>query len=438
MDTTATEVFARHESQVRSYCRDFPLVIERALGPYVWDTGGRRYVDLLCGAGALNYGHNHPEMVARVTEYLARGGPVQSLDLHTTAKAEFMSRIATDVLAPRGMDHVMQFPGPAGTLAVEAALKLARQVTGRTNVIAFTGGFHGVSLGSLSATSNPTLRRGAGVPLHNVTMLPYERRLAGIDSSELLDHMLRPSSGMEPPAAILLESVQGEGGLHVASPGWLRRVQRLAQQAGALLVLDDIQAGCGRTGTMLSTDEILEFDPDIVCQSKSLSGMGLPMAMLLIRRHLDQWEPGGHNATFRGHNLAFVAGVAALDLWRDGLGDRVAALGEAIGDSLRSVAAAASEVGANQVSVAGRGAMRGLRFASSEQAGAAQRGLYDAGVIAETCGGGTVLKFFPPITTTVAEWEGFVGVIGDVVLETARSVEAGSGQDVGRRLEQVA
>ncbi len=411
------DVFTRYESSVRSYCRDFPLVIERAAGHHVWDTTGRRFVDLLCGAGALNYGHNPESMVRRVTDYLAAGGPVQSLDLHTKAKAEFMERFAADVLAPRRMDHVMQFPGPAGTIAVEAALKLARQVTGRTNVIAFTGGFHGVSLGSLAATSNETLRRAAGVPLDNVTILPYERRLEGLDSAELLDHMLRPSSGIAPPAAVLLESVQGEGGLHAASAGWLLRVQRLAAQAGALLILDDIQAGCGRTGTMLSTDQVREFQPDIVCMSKSLSGMGLPMAMLLIRRRLDAWEPGGHNGTFRGHNLAFVAATAALDLWRDGLADSARELGGAISASLRRIAAEKTATGRGRVTVVGRGTMQGLRFEVVAEAQAVQERLYRAGVIAETCGGGAVLKLFPPITMSTDEWRELGDLIGDVVLD---------------------
>lgn len=394
-------VFEAHESAVRSYCRSFPVVFDRADGHHLWDTTGRRYVDLLCGAGALNYGHNPPAIVERVTGYLTRGGPVQSLDLYTTAKAEFLERFATEVLAPRGLrDHVVQFPGPAGTLAVEAALKLARKVTGRTNVVAFHGGFHGVSLGSLAATTSPLLRGAAGVPLPHVTFLPY-------DDVTVLDELTAP-------AAFLLETVQGEGGLSAASGAWLARVRQTADRLGALVIVDDIQAGCGRTGTFFSFDSFPELDPDLVCLSKSLSGMGLPMAALLIRQEFDQWAPGEHNGTFRGPNLAFVAGSAALDYWDDpGFVEQSSTLAAAIPASLAEIAAALPK---GTASLVGRGAMSGLRFAGTATAERARRGLFHAGIIAETAGAGQVLKFLPPLTMTPGQWRETVSRIGDVVL----------------------
>ncbi|GLZ41084.1 diaminobutyrate--2-oxoglutarate transaminase [Actinokineospora sp. NBRC 105648] len=400
---STVDIFERLESGVRSYCRGVPIVFERAAGHHLWDVDGRRYVDLLSGAGALNYGHNPPAMVERVVDYLRSGGPVQSLDLHTSAKAAFLARFAEVVLGPRGLDdHVLQFPGPAGTLAVEAALKLARKVTGRTEVVAFTGGFHGASLGSLAATTSPLLRGGAGVPLRDVTILPFDGAL------DLLEAALRKGV-----AAVLLETVQGEGGLAVASRRWLAEVRRLADAFGALVVVDDIQAGCGRTGTFLSFEGFPELRPDLVCLSKSLSGMGLPMAALLIRREHDQWAPGEHNGTFRGHNLAFVAATAALDHWADPrFVAQAAALAEAVPAALADIVAA---LPAGLSEVVGRGAMSGLRFATADLAEQVRRELLTAGVITETAGAGRVLKLLPPLTMPLADWTTVAGTIGTAV-----------------------
>ncbi|MBP2478947.1 diaminobutyrate-2-oxoglutarate transaminase [Crossiella equi] len=405
--TTGTAaVFERHESNVRSYCRSFPAVFERARGQYLWDEHGTRYTDLLCGAGALNYGHNPPDMVAAVVAYLTGGGPVQSLDLHTRAKAEFLARFNEVVLAPRGLDdHVLQFPGPAGTLAVEAALKLARKVTGRSNVIAFRHGFHGVSLGSLATTSNLLLRGAAGVPLRDVTVLPYDT--AG----------LAQAVTAAPPAAFILETVQGEGGLHVASREFLAKLRRVADSLGALVIVDDIQAGCGRTGTFFSFDGHPELRPDLVCLSKSLSGMGLPMAALLIRREYDRWAPGEHNGTFRGHNLAFVAGTAALARWADpAFAAHALALAAAIRSSLASIVAA---LPSGTAEIAGRGAMSGLRFGSAELVDRIRANLFRANVIAETSGDGRVLKLMPPLTMSLPDWTAVAETLGTVVTDAA-------------------
>jgi diaminobutyrate-2-oxoglutarate transaminase len=406
-------IFEQRESEVRSYCRSFPAVFERASGHHLWDTDGRRYVDLLCGAGALNYGHNPAGIVRAVTDYLLDGGPVQSLDLYTKAKAAFLQRFSTEILEPRGLgEHVVQFPGPAGTLAVEAALKLARKYTGRTGVVAFRGGFHGASLGSLAATSSPLLRGAAGTSLPNVTILPHPG--AGAPSSvEVLEHALLPGGTLRPPAAILLETVQGEGGLVVAPPHWLAEVRRIADRIGALVIVDDIQAGCGRTGSFFSFENVPQLRPDLVCLSKSLSGMGLPMAALLIRRDRDVWAPGEHNGTFRGHNLAFVGATAALDYWADPtFVGHLAELAEVIETDLSDIA---EQQPAGTATPVGRGSMSGLRFADAELAGRVREELFRTGIIAETCGGGHVVKLFPPLTMSLADWSEVAGRIGDAV-----------------------
>ncbi|MFL6160638.1 MAG: diaminobutyrate--2-oxoglutarate transaminase [Jatrophihabitantaceae bacterium] len=412
-DSFEHRIFEAHESQVRSYCRSFPAVFERASGHHLWDTGGRRYVDLLCGAGALNYGHNPGTIVRAVIDYLLDGGPVQSLDLYTKAKAAFLQRFTAEILTPRGLgDHVVQFPGPAGTLAVEAAMKLARKYTGRSNIVAFRGGFHGASLGSLAATSSPLLRGAAGTSLPGVSILPHPAA-AGDNAIELLEQALLPGGPVRPPAAILLETVQGEGGLVVAPAAWLAQVRRIADEVGALVIVDDIQAGCGRTGTFLSFEHVAELKPDLVCLSKSLSGMGLPLAALLIRRERDVWAPGEHNGTFRGHNLAFVAATAALDFWADpSFAAHVTDLAAVIETDVCDIAA---QQPAGVVTPVGRGSLSGLRFADSQLTTEVRDDLFRAGIIAETCGGGRVVKLLPPLTMSLSDWAEVAGRIDDVV-----------------------
>jgi diaminobutyrate-2-oxoglutarate transaminase len=421
--TTATAVFHRYESQVRSYCRNFPVVFERAAGHHLWDTAGRRYVDLLCAAGSLNYGHNPPPIVDRVVAYLAGGGPIQSLDLHTTAKAEFLHRFSSEILDERGMrDHVLQFPGPAGTLAVEAALKLARKATGRPNVVAFTGGFHGASLGSLALTSSRLLRGAAGLNLPGTTILPYDD---GDGSAGNLEAALRPGGRIGPPAAFLLETVQGEGGLSAASRPWLARIRRLADEVGALVIVDDVQAGCGRTGRFFSFEHVPDLAPDIVCLSKSLSGLGLPMAMLVVRRDRDVLAPGEHNGTFRGQNLAFVGATAALDYWTDpDFEAHTARLAVAIRETVRDIVVRLPE---GTAVPAGRGAMSGLRFADAGVATSVRDALFRASVIAETSGDGRVLKLLPPLTMSLGDWAGVAGKLADVVVGTATRTPLATG-----------
>ena len=311
------DIFDRIESEVRTYCRDFPAVFARGRDAFLWDQSGRRYIDFLSGAGSLNYGHNNPLMRAAVIDYLVNDGIVQSLDLYTGAKRDFMEAFEQWILKPRGMPHRLMFAGPAGTNAVEAALKTARLATGRPTIAAFTNAFHGVSLGALAATGNRGKRSAAGLQLHDVVHLPYDNYFgSGVDTIAIAEQLfLDASSGWHAPAAFIVETVQGEGGLNQASSHWLIRLSQLAKRIGSLLIIDDIQAGCGRCGEFFSFEEF-GIEPDIVCLSKSISGMGLPLSIVLIKPELDVWKPGEHNGTFRGNCLAFIAGrVAIEDYW---------------------------------------------------------------------------------------------------------------------------
>ncbi len=391
------QIFQTLESEVRSYIRNFPTVFERARGHELVDEDGRAYVDFFAGAGTLNYGHNDPALKRSLLRYIEDDGIIHSLDMASVAKRTFMQRFRDLILAPRGLDYKLMFPGPTGTNAVESALKLARKVTGRTVVYGFDGGFHGMTLGSLAVTSNAMKRGGAGIPLEHAVLLPFDgQERDGLDSIAYLERRLENDAREgRSPAAVLLETVQCEGGVNVATNAWLRDVADLAHQHGALLVVDDIQAGCGRTGQFFSFTEA-GVVPDVVCLSKSLSGFGLPMALVLLRPSLDVWKPGEHNGTFRGHNAAFVTAAEALErYWKDSqLQAEVERKGRLVRARLESLAQehdASSEV-------RGRGLVQGLVLQPGLASLVAAE-CFERGLVIETAGHeDEVLKLLPPLT----------------------------------------
>lgn len=418
---TAIGIHEELESSVRTYCRRFPVVFARARGHRLWTEEGREYLDLLAGAGALNYGHNHPALIRALTDYLGSDGVVHGLDLHTAAKAEFLSTVRRVLFVPRNLDYRVMFTGPTGTNAVEAALKVARRVTGRASVISFTNGFHGLSLGALPLTGTAFKRAAAGVPLTHVDRMPYDGYLGpDLDTADYLDHVLTdPGSGIDPPAAVVLETVQAEGGLNVAGPDWLQRIAATARRHGALLVVDDIQAGCGRTGTFFSF-EAAGIVPDLVCLSKSISGLGLPLALTLVRPELDCLGPGEHSGTFRGHNLAFVTGTAALRLWENpGFADRLTATATTLDRRLTALSARHAGLGTHP---RGRGLLRGLGFTDPTVAERVSATAFRLGLLVETSGAvSQVLKVLPPITLDPPELAEALDVLDHALSEVASS-----------------
>ncbi|HEX9683191.1 MAG TPA: diaminobutyrate--2-oxoglutarate transaminase [Acidimicrobiales bacterium] len=391
----------RHESQVRSYCRTWPTTFATASGAVLTDVEGREFIDFFAGAGTLNYGHNHPALKTRLVEYLLDDGVTHSLDTMTEAKVRFLERFVEVVLEPRGLDHKVMFPGPTGTNAVEAALKLARKVTGRHNVVSFTNAFHGMTLGSLAITGNAMKRGGAGVSLDGAVSMPFDGFLdSDIDSLHVLESYLDDAgSGLDPPAAVIVETIQGEGGVNVARPSWLRGLADLCAKHDVLLIVDDIQVGCGRTGTFLSFDDI-GIEPDIICLSKSLSGYGLPFAVVTFRSDLDVWEPGEHNGTFRGSCPAMVTATAALDLWADGdLGRSVRRKGARIEARLSDMADRHSDL---IHEVRGRGMIHGVATRNGSIADRIVSECFERRLMVETSGAdGEVVKLLPPLNIDV-------------------------------------
>ncbi|WP_292287245.1 diaminobutyrate--2-oxoglutarate transaminase [Marivita sp.] len=396
MNDTAS-IFDRRESEARSYCRGMPAVFTTASGSEISDDTGRTWIDFLAGCSSLNYGHNDPDMKAALIDHISTDGIAHGLDLHTNSKAAFLETFETHILEPRGMDHRAMFTGPTGANAVEAAMKIARKVTGRTNIIAFTNGFHGVTAGALSATGNGYHRGGAGMSLNGVTRMPFDNYFGEADTVDFLDAMLKDQSGgVDAPAAILLETVQGEGGLNAASPEWVQRIAKLAKDHGALLIVDDVQAGCGRCGTFFSF-ETMGVTPDIVTMAKSISGFGLPMAMLLVRPEYDIFGPAEHNGTFRGNTHAFITAKVAIEkFWSDdSFQKELAEKSQMIHDALADLAAMVPDA-----FLKGRGLMQGVDVGSGDLAGAICARCYENGLIIETSGSeDQVIKVLAPLTT---------------------------------------
>jgi diaminobutyrate-2-oxoglutarate transaminase len=420
----ATAGYETNESAVRTYSRLFPAVFTTARGEFLSAEDGTSYIDFLAGAGSMNYGHN-PQFIKRLLiDYLEGDGLTNGLDLATMAKRDFLHALDQHVLTPRGMHYKVQFCGPTGTNAVEAALKVARLVTGRTNVVSFSGGFHGVSTGSLAATGSGYYKQGLYPSLPATTAVPYpDSPLGAFDSLDLLERVVAdPSSGTEKPAAVLLETIQGEGGVYLAPVEFLTGLREWCDRHRVLLIVDDVQAGCGRTGPFFSFERA-GIQPDLVTLSKSLSAYGLPMAIVLIRPEYDIWQPGQHNGTFRGNQLAFVAAAAAIRMyWADGADGaftrEVRRKGALVEDHLRR-----RVTGRLGVPVRGMGLMWGVDLAGEAARSAlrASRLCFERGLIVEPCGRDDgVIKLLPPLT------------IGDHALLRGLEILAGAIEELTR------
>lgn len=399
-----SDIFDAIESEVQSYARAFPVLFHRAKGCWLYNDEDKAYLDFLAGAGTLNYGHNNEHLKEALINYIQSDGITHGLDLHTQAKQRFLEALNTLILQPRGLSYRVQFTGPTGTNAVEAALKVARNVTGRANIVAFTNGFHGVSLGSMAATGNSHHRDAAGIGLSGVTHLPFDGyKDQNIDSVALLDAMVSDaSSGMDKPAGVIVETIQGEGGLNVASAEWLRALEKVCHKHDMLLIVDDIQAGCGRSGRFFSFEEA-GIKPDLVTLSKSLSAYGLPFAITLIKPEFDTWKPGEHNGTFRGNNHAFITAAKALQhYWSDErFQNEVQEKARQLSSRLQQIA---GKYDKSRLCAKGRGFMQGLEFSNGSLASAICGEAFKRGLIIETSGAeGQVVKCLCPLTITPQE-----------------------------------
>lgn len=416
-------LFQQLESEVRSYCRSFPTIFTKASGSKMWDESGKEYIDFLSGAGSLNYGHNHPKMKQKLVEYILSDQITHSLDMATAAKKHFLQQFNEIILKPRNLDYKIMFPGPTGTNTVESALKLARKVTGRTNIISFTNSFHGMTIGSLSVTGNAMKRKGAGIPLQNTVSMPFDNYLdEDFDTVEYLERFLEDNgSGVDKPAAMILETVQGEGGINAARFTWLKRIEEVCRKWDILLIVDDVQAGVGRTGTFFSF-EPAGIKPDIVCLSKSIGGYGLPLALTLFKRNLDIWKPGEHNGTFRGNNHAFITAAESLEYWKDPSFEKeIQEKANIITAFLRDIVNKYPEIKGN---VRGRGFMQGIGTDVDGMAENICGEAFKQGLIMETSGPNSeVFKLFPALTISKKDLNKGLQIIEESIKAVVRKKE---------------
>ncbi|WP_407699949.1 diaminobutyrate--2-oxoglutarate transaminase family protein [Streptomyces liliiviolaceus] len=423
------------ESAARTYARSLPIVPVRARGLTIEGADGSRYLDCLSGAGTLALGHNHPVVLEAVRKVLDSGAPLHVLDLATPVKDAFTTELFR-TLPPGLADRArVQFCGPAGTDAVEAALKLVRTATGRNGILAFTGAYHGMTEGALAASG--------GAPDVRVTRLPYPQdyrcpfgvggeqgaELAARWTQSLLDDT---KSGVTSPAAMILEPVQGEGGVIPARDDWMRRIREITAARSIPLIADEVQTGVGRTGTFWAVEHS-GVTPDVMVLSKAIGG-SLPLAVVVYRDDLDVWEPGAHAGTFRGNQLAMAAGAATLAYVRENrLAERAAALGDRMIGQLRSLESDFDCVG----EVRGRGLMIGVEFvepekppataggpppAAPELAAAVQRECLRRGLIVELGGRHAgVVRLLPPLTITDEQTTAVLDRLADAVAEVAKA-----------------
>ena len=391
---TDVEVFENYESEVRSYCRSFPAVFTTSKGSIMKDENGKEYIDFFCGAGALNYGHNNDYIKEKMVAYLMSDGIMHSMDMMTVPKKEFLQFFEEKVLQPRGLNFKVMFPGPTGTNGVEAALKLARKVKKRNQIWALMGCFHGMTLGALSLTSDAGSRGGAGVCLNDVTHNPAPYMFPELDTIKYMETLLTDDhSGVEKPAALFIETVQAEGGVQVFSVDYLKAVRELCDKYDILLIVDDIQVGCARTGTFFSFERA-GIVPDMVVMSKSIGGYGMPFALTLFKPELDIWSPGEHNGTFRGNQLSMVAARYGLQYM---LENKVEAEVKRKEEIVRTYFN--NNLQGDAVQIRGIGLIWGIQVADGKTALAIANRCFEKGLIIERAGrDNDVVKLMPALT----------------------------------------
>ncbi|MCI0466646.1 MAG: diaminobutyrate--2-oxoglutarate transaminase [Beijerinckiaceae bacterium] len=430
------------ESNARSYPRRLPVALKSGRGAFVTDVDGREYIDCLGGAGALALGHNHPAVTEAIRKALEDAVPFQTLDLATPLKERFIGELFETLPAGFAADAKIHFCGPTGADAIEAAIKLVRTATGRRSLMCFRGSYHGMTAGALSLTGDTSAKAGSTGQLPDVHFLPFPANYRcpfGIGgeagwrlSADYIENLLDdPSSGIPVPAGMFLEVVQGEGGVNPAPDEWLRKIRDITTRHAIPLIVDEVQTGLGRTGTMFAFERS-GITPDAVVLSKAIGG-GLPVAVVVYHRGLDKWNPGAHAGTFRGNQLGFAAGAETIRFVREnGLDRHAQDMGGRFMRALGKIAAGAPSI----CDVRGRGLMTGVEIVDpegerrslnpppkcQEMAQRIQLNCLRRGLIVERAGGaGNVLRFLPPLIVSA-------GLIDEISARFADAVRASESQ----------
>lgn len=433
---------ASRESNARTYPRHLPLAIREAKGVTVTDMDGNEYYDCLAGAGTLALGHNHPRVVEAMEQALDTGRPLHTLDLSTPAKERFIDSLFESLPDEFSERAKIQFCSPAGTDAVEAALKLVKTATGNRSILGFQGAYHGMTSGALSLMGDTDAKESISGLMNDVHHLPfpYDYRcpfgVGGEDGqrigSNYVENLLDDEEGgITDPAGMILEPVQGEGGAIPAPDGWLQEMRRITRERDIPLILDEIQAGLGRTGETYAFEHA-GITPDVLTLSKAIGG-GLPLAVVVYDKELDVWEPGAHAGTFRGNQLAMAAGEATIDyVLEHDLDDHAADVGGRLRDHLETMAERFSAVG----DVRGRGLMLGAEFVDpdvdwqgagphapdSDFAEAVQAECFDRGLIIELGGReSATARFLPPLIVSKTQIDDIATIFEEAVAAVANA-----------------
>ncbi len=428
------------ESNVRSYPRKLPLAIAKAQGSWVTDVEGNEYLDFLAGAGTLALGHNHPQIISAIKEVLDSGLPLHTLDLTTPMKDAFSAELLS--FFPKD-EYVLQFTGPSGADANEAAIKLAKTYTGRGNVIAFSGGFHGMTHGALSLTGNLNAKNNVQNLMAGVQFLPYPHEyrcplgIGGEQGAKALTYYFENfiedvESGVVKPAAVILEAIQGEGGVVPAPIEFLQKIREVTQKHGILMIVDEVQAGFCRSGKMFAFEHA-GILPDIVVMSKAIGG-SLPLAVLAIKKQFDAWQPAGHTGTFRGSQLSMAAGFTALKIMREeNLAQNAKERGEYLMAALQELSKKYPCIG----HVRGKGLMMGIEIVDERQsanqigsypedgelAAAIQKACFNNKLLLERGGrGGNVVRVLCAVNISQKDCEEMVSRFEKSVIQALASV----------------
>jgi diaminobutyrate-2-oxoglutarate transaminase len=428
---------AARESNARTYPRKLPLAIKSARGMHVTDMDGRVFIDCLAGAGTLALGHNHPVVIDAIRNHLESGAPLHTLDLTTEAKDAFVRDVFASLPPGLAQHGRVQFCGPSGSDAIEAALKLVKTATGRRSILGFHGGYHGHTHGSLALMGNVSPKGAISGLMPDVHFLPYPHpsrcplgcvECNGVHCADYVEHLLQdPESGIVQAAGMILEVVQGEGGSIPAPDGWLQRIRALTQEHKIPLIIDEVQTGWGRTGTLYACQRA-GIEPDVLVLSKAIGG-SLPLSMVIYHESLDVWQPGAHAGTFRGNQLAMAAGRATLRYLLDhDVPDHARVMGDHLQSRLRMLQAMHPCIG----EVRGRGLMVGVEIVDPRQrdrrglaaydgfrARKIQAACFERGLIIETGGRhGAVLRFLPPLIVDASQLDAICDIIDDACLAT--------------------
>ncbi|RCK27803.1 2,4-diaminobutyrate 4-aminotransferase [Thalassospira lucentensis MCCC 1A00383 = DSM 14000] len=428
---------ANRESGARTYPRRFPLAIRHAKGLTVTDMDGREYIDCLAGAGTLALGHNHNVVTDAIREMIDANVPLHTLDITTATKEAFIDELLVCLPANFSRDARVHFCGPTGADGVEAAIKLAKIATGRSNILSFQGGYHGSTHATMSLSGNLHQKGALEGLVPNVHFMPYPYDyrcpfgLGGKAGEKAGINFIRsvlsdPESGVTKPAAIILEAVQGEGGAIPAPDDWLKELRQLTLEHDVLLIIDEVQTGFGRTGKLFAFEHS-GITPDIVVMSKAVGG-GLPLSVIAYHRKYDKWQPGAHIGTFRGNQLAMAAGRNTLRFIRENdLAGHAARIGQQLEPALRNLQTAFPQIG----DVRGRGLMLGVEMikdrtsdtqgypkADPALARSVQKSCFDRGLILEVGGRhSAVLRFLPPLIISNAEMYKVIDIFSDAIAE---------------------